>query len=97
MAIVERNVSSTTTRTTRPGDTVVVDNTDSGAGILVVLGIIVAFAAAYFLYDYYSNPTDSAMTPASGTTSSMAPASGSTVTPAEEPASQPATTQPAGQ
>lgn len=50
MAIVERQ---TTTRTTHHVDAA---DSDAGTGILVVLAIVVALAAAYFAYDYYATP-----------------------------------------
>lgn len=65
MAIVER---TTTTRTSNLGTTTT-DEADAGTGILVVLAIIVALAAAYFAYDYYAAPMDEPL--ASATSSTM--------------------------
>lgn len=90
MAIVERNVSTTRTTSTRP-DIVVENTSDATSGLLVILGIIVAFAAAYFLYDYYYSPVDQSPTVTSTTTINN-PGATSTMTPAEEPVSRPDTT-----
>ncbi len=73
MAIVER----TTTSTRRPGDTTVTETSDSGTGILVVLAIIVALAAAYFAYDYYAAPADETLPMATTTDTVNQPAGSS--------------------
>lgn len=73
----------TTTTTTRGNPTVEIRETnDAASSLLVVLGIIVALAAAYFLYDYYATPNNdqtlspmaSTTAPVDQTTTNMAPA-----------------------
>ena len=84
MAIVERQTTTTRTHVADTGES------DAGTGILVVLAVIVALAAAYFAYDYYATPgMDEVAMPA--TTSTINDGSTVTTTPVTPaPATAPA-------
>lgn len=78
MAIVERQ--TTVTRSSN-----IEAENDAGTGILVVLAIIVALAAAYFAYDYYATPANdmSPMTSSTVVDDTTVSASPATVAPAD--------------